>query len=114
MTTETSTPIVDTPADEPAAANKEVDAQPSPQLQSGSEAPSEVVPAAAEESTPALQENVNGDAPLTDEESSKKNYVDSDVVKTESPLVDSDEKQLGIKTDPFDLPDNIFCYIIVC
>jgi hypothetical protein len=112
MSTETSASIVDAPltsAVEPAA-TKEVDAQPSTQLKTDSEAPSEVPAAAAvEEGAPACmmpkeKENANDEAPLKDENSSKEDSVVTEVVKTESPSVDSNEKQQGIKTDPFDSP----------
>ena len=110
MTTETSTPVVDTPADKPEA-SKEVNVQPSAQLGSGSEAPSDApAVAAVEESVPSVQENENGDALLTDEESSKNVPDDANVVRTESSSVDSDEKQQGIKTDIFALQ---LCYCIM-
>ncbi len=102
MTTET---IVDAPAEEPAA-TKEVDAQPSIELQPASEAPSETpVEAAVEDSAPAcetVRESLNGDAPLKDEESSKKDAVDPDVVATESASVDINVEQQGFKFDFFD------------
>jgi hypothetical protein len=115
MTTETSTPAVDTPADKPEE-SKEVNVQPSTQLGSGSEAPSEApAVAAVEESVPSVpfsfvQENENGDALLTDEESYKNISDDANVVRTESPSVDSDEKHQGIKNDIFALQ---LCYGIM-
>ena len=99
MTTETSTPILDTPAGEQTA-TKEGDAQPSTQLQSGSETQSEVP--AAVESAPACEtshekEEEKADAPMKDEDSTKTvDSVVSDIAKAEPATVDGDEKPQGI------------------
>ena len=109
MTTETSIPIVDAPANEPAA-TKNVAAQ----LQLGNEALSEMpVETAVEDSVAScdtFHESSNGDAPLkAEEDSSKKESVDIDAVTTESPLVDINEKQQGIKTDSLN-----YCFHRLC
>ncbi len=90
MSTETSTPIIDAPADAPieSAAPKEVDEQPSTQLESESAATASVAENVG--STATVAADMTDDAPAKEAE----DEVVSDVAKTEIPPVN--ETQQGI------------------
>ena len=106
MTTETSMPTVDAPADAPveSAAPKEIDEQPSMQLDSASASPSEV-PAPAESASPAIEtmsqvqdeEDSTGETPAKEGDVTSADAVAPDVARTESLPVDNSENLKGQK-----------------